>query len=181
MRATAFREDTSVSVVLGGVRQEPAGPVEGFDAAFPILYRAGYRAAHKLLGDRSEAEDVAQEAVARALDRWRKVEDYAVPWVSRVAANLAIDKARSHERSRRGPAPVHEPGRDDPDAVQRLDLVRALRTLPRRQRDAVVLRYLLDQSEESVAVLMEVSVGSVKTHASRGLAALRRELGEVRT
>jgi RNA polymerase sigma-70 factor (ECF subfamily) len=178
MRATAFREDTAGSVVLGGIRQSPSPTGQGFDEAFPGLYQVAYRAAYKLLGDRTESEDVAQEAVARALDRWRKVEGYAVPWVSRVAANLAIDRARSHDRSRRGPAPVQEPGRADPDAIAHLDLVRALRTLPRRQRDAVVLRYLLDQPEEAVAALMEVSVGSVKTHASRGLRALRRELGE---
>jgi DNA-directed RNA polymerase specialized sigma24 family protein len=56
--------------------------------------------------------------------------------------------------------------------------MRALRDLPRRQRDVVILRYLLDQSEQAVAGVLEVSVGSVKTHASRGLSALRAALGE---
>lgn len=155
--------------------------MQGFDDAFATLYRAAYRSAYKLLGDRTEAEDIAQEACARALDRWKKVEGYAQPWVCRVAANLAIDRARSHDRSRRGLMGSQEPGRLDPDAVQRVDLVRALRKLPTRQRDVVVLRYLVDQPEEQVAALLGVSVGSVKTHASRGLSALRRELETAET
>lgn len=108
--------------------------------------------------------------------RWRKVEPYAVAWVSRVAANLAIDRTR---RDRRSEVVPDDLGRVDPDAAERLDLQRALRGLPRRQRDVVVLRYLLDQSEQTVAGALGVSVGSVKTHASRGLAALRLSLGDV--
>jgi RNA polymerase sigma-70 factor (sigma-E family) len=149
--------------------------VEDFDAAFAGLHRAAYRVSYKLLGNRAAAEDVAQEALARALVRWRKVEPYAVPWVSKVAANLAIDKVR---KDRRTTEAADEQGRLDPDAAERLDLVRALRSLPRRQRDVVVLRYLMDQSEEHVAGLLGISAGSVKTHASRGLAALRLALGE---
>ncbi len=150
-------------------------PVQTFDEAFLTLHHAAYRASYKLLGDRAEAEDIAQESLARALVRWRKVEPYAVPWVSRVAANLSIDRAR---KDRRTSSSAAEQGRPDPDAAERLDLVKALRALPRRQRDVVVLRYLMDQSEESVAGVLGVSVGSVKTHASRGLAALRLALGE---
>jgi RNA polymerase sigma-70 factor (sigma-E family) len=149
--------------------------VQSFDEAFVTVHHAAYRVAYKLLGDRVEAEDIAQESLARALVRWHKIEPYAVPWVSRVAANLAIDKAR---KDRRATGTTTERGRLDPDAAERIDLVRALRSLPRRQRDVVLLRYLLDQSEEHVAEALGVSVGSVKTHASRGLAALRLALGE---
>ena len=149
--------------------------MEDFDAAFVALHRAAYRVAYKLLGDRAEAEDIAQEALARALVRWRKVEPYAVAWVSRVAANLSIDKVR---KDRRTTEAGEERGRLDPDAAERMDLVRALRSLPRRQRDVVVLRYLVDQSEEHVAGTLGISAGSVKTHASRGLASLRLALGE---
>jgi DNA-directed RNA polymerase specialized sigma24 family protein len=49
------------------------GSVQSFDEAFVALHRAAYRVAYKLLGERAEAEDVAQEALARALVRWRKV------------------------------------------------------------------------------------------------------------
>jgi RNA polymerase sigma-70 factor (sigma-E family) len=149
--------------------------VTSFDDRFVELHRAAFRVAYKLLGDRAEAQDIAQEALARSLVRWRKVEPYAVAWVSRVAANLAIDRTR---KRRPTDDAVDEQARVDPDAAERLDLQRALRRLPRRQRDVVVLRYLLDQSEQTVADALGVSVGSVKTHASRGLAALRLSLGD---
>jgi RNA polymerase sigma-70 factor (sigma-E family) len=147
----------------------------GFDESFAELYRAAYRVAFRLLGDRTEAEDVAQEALARAYASWRSVQAYATPWTCRVATNLAIDRTRRDRRMSGDAAPE----RAVPDAFsdERVDLQRALRALPRRQRDVVVLRYLADQPEDTVAATLGVSVGSVKTHASRGLAALRARLG----
>lgn len=53
---------------------------EGFDAAYPVLFRRAYRSAYRLLGTRAEAEDVAQETLTRALVRWRRIESYAEPW-----------------------------------------------------------------------------------------------------
>jgi RNA polymerase sigma-70 factor (sigma-E family) len=149
-----------------------------FDEAFAALYAAAYRVAFRLLGNRTEAEDVAQEALARAYVRWRTVEEYAVPWTCRVATNLAIDRTRRAKHLSSAEAPEHAVR--DPRVEDRLDLQRALRTLPRRQRDVVALRYLADQPEEAVARALGVSVGSVKTHASRGLAALRARLGDAR-
>jgi RNA polymerase sigma-70 factor (sigma-E family) len=151
--------------------------VESFDDAFAELYRAAYKVAFRLLGDRTEAEDVAQEALARTYVRWRTVEPYAAAWASRVASNLAIDRARRTKRLSRAEVPDRA-GAGDAYAAERVDLQRALRTLPRRQRDVVTLRYLADQSEDTVAAALGVSVGSVKTHASRGLAALRARLGD---
>ncbi|MCU1586756.1 MAG: putative polymerase subfamily sigma factor [Frankiales bacterium] len=145
----------------------------GFDEQFAELHRAAYRVAYKLLGDRAEAQDMAQEALVRALVRWRTVEPYAVAWVSRVATNLALDRLRRHR-----PVLVDEVGRLDPDVAQRIDLQRALLALSRRQREVVVLRYLVDLPEADVAAALTMSTGSVKTHASRGLAALRAQLGE---
>lgn len=147
----------------------------GFALRFDELHRAAYRVAYKVLGDRVEAQDIAQEALARCLARWSRVEAYAAAWVSRVAANLAIDVVR---RNRRSAAPPEELALLDPDSAQRLDLQRALLSLPRRQRDVVVLRYLLDLSEQTVAEVLGVSTGTIKTHASRGLTALRLSLGE---
>jgi RNA polymerase sigma factor (sigma-70 family) len=148
-----------------------------FEEQFVELHRAAYRIAYKLLGDRAEAEDAAQEALARALVSWRKVEPYAAAWVSKVAGNLAIDRLR---RNRRTAAVIVDEGRMDPDGAERLDLQRALLGLSRRQRDVVVLRYLVDLPENDVAAALGVSTGSVKTHASRGLAALRLVLTEPR-
>lgn len=152
--------------------------VESFDAAFAELYRASYKVAFRLLGDRAEAEDVAQEALARTYVRWRTVEPYAAPWACRVAANVAIDRTR--RRRRLSGDDVPERAAPDAYADERMDLQRALRDLTKRQRDVVTLRYLADQPEDAVAAALGVSLGTVKTHASRGLAALRARLGDVR-
>jgi RNA polymerase sigma-70 factor (sigma-E family) len=143
-----------------------------FDAAFAELYRRAYQVAFTMLGSRPEAEDLAQEALARAFLHWKKVEPYATPWVLRVTGNLAIDALRRRRLARRlHVAPV-------PDVVEgeRVDLQRALAGISRRQRSAVVLRYFADMSEADVAATLGCSVGTVKKHTSRGLQTLRRLL-----
>lgn len=159
----------------GEVAVPHAGPVT-FAEAYPRLFGEAYRVAYRLVGTRAEAEDVAQEACARAYSRWRSVAEYAEPWCVRVAGNLALDLLRARARAaRRAPHPAAQ--RDEGTAaLDRLDLHAALTALPRRQREVVVLRYLGDQSEEQTASLLGCSVGSVKTHASRGLARLREAL-----
>jgi RNA polymerase sigma-70 factor (sigma-E family) len=148
----------------------------GFDLAFDRLYRLAYRVAFRILGDQGDAEDVAQEALARASLRWARLEDRPEGWVTRVASNLAIDRYR---RRRRPMGPMIGPvGVVDPYLGERSDLVAALRRLPRRQREAVVLRYLADLSEAQVALDMGCSVGAVKSHGARGLASLRRHMSE---
>lgn len=145
-----------------------------FEASFEELYARAYGTAFQLLGRRSEAEDVAQETLARAFVHWRKIRDYPEAWVVRVAGNLAIDSWRRTRRLQHEAAPDSPtPG---PDAA-RVDLHRALRTLSRRQREVLVLRFLADLPEADVAMALGCSVGSVKVHASRGLTALRTTMG----
>ncbi len=151
------------------------GAPRPFEQAFDALYRLAYRVAYRILGDRQEAEDVAQEALARASLRWSRLHDRPEGWVSRVASNLAIDAYR--RRRRRPPYPTGPLGVVDARLGERGDLVAALRRLPRRQREVVVLRYLADLPEADVARALGCSVGSVKSHGSRGLASLRRQLG----
>jgi RNA polymerase sigma-70 factor (sigma-E family) len=146
-----------------------------FDDAYPRLFARAYRAAYRLLGDQGEAEDVAQESLTRALVRWRKVSEYAEPWVVRVATNLAIDAIR--RKARLSAEEVERAVLVDAHADERVDLVRALTALPRRQREVVVLRYLGDFAEDDVARTLGLSNGTVKSHASRGLLALRTRLG----
>src|SRR4051794_1829446 len=148
-------------------------PRDSFDAAYPALYRRAYRAAYRLLGSRAEAEDVAQETLTRALVSWRRIEEYAEPWVVRTATNLSIDVVRRRLRQREE---LTEPVAIDAHVEERLDMVRALLALPRRQREVVTLRFLGDFSEDSVAVALGLSNGTVKSHAARGLAALRARL-----
>lgn len=147
-----------------------------FADAFDGLHARAYGIAHRLLGSRAEAEDVAAEALARAYLRWSRIATYADAWICRVAANLAVDTIRKRGRHRH--EAVGEQATPDPYVERRLDLYRALRSLSRRQREVVVLRYLSDLSEADVATALHCSVGSVKTHASRGLAALRLSLGD---
>lgn len=147
--------------------------VASFDAAYPALFRCVYRVAFRLTGDRQDAEEVAQEALTRALVRWRRVADYAEPWVVRVTTNLAIDVVRRRHRTT---DELVERTSTDGHAEERIDLVNALAALPRRQREVVVLRYLADLPEEVVATTLGLSNGTVKSHASRGLSSLRVQL-----
>ncbi len=159
------RRDASEAVIDGG-----------FDDAFPQLFRAAYKVAFRLLGSREDAADCAQEACARACADWAKLSRAGspLPWVVRVASNVAIDRWR---RARR--AAAHEAAFVaaplDP-GLERTDLYRALDALPRRQREVVVLRYLADLSEAEVAEVIGCSLGTVKSNASRGRAALRAVL-----
>jgi RNA polymerase sigma factor (sigma-70 family) len=147
--------------------------LDGFEDAFAGLYRTAYRVAYVIVGQRADAEDIAAETMARACERWRKVECYAEPWTVRVAGNLAVDAVR--RRARMQPiaaAPtIAEP-------LDRVDLQRALSRLPRRQREVVVLRFIGDQPETTVAEVLGIGLGTVKSHAARGLTALRLDLAD---
>jgi RNA polymerase sigma-70 factor (sigma-E family) len=148
---------------------------EDFELAFDRLLGLAYRHAQRLVGDPALAEDLAAEALARTLVRWRKIRAYEFldAWVLRVVTNLAIAAF-----ARRPPTPSDAAvvGPDDV-AVLRVTLAQALRALPARQRDAVVLRYLVDMSEVDVAQTLGIAPGTVKSHLHRAVARLRVTLG----
>jgi RNA polymerase sigma factor (sigma-70 family) len=148
-----------------------------FEEAFPELFRAAYRAAYRVTGDAAASEDAASEALVRAGLRWRRIGGRALPWIVRVATNLAIDQTRRHARERRMAARATTA--DGIESVQAsVDLHRALKALPKRQREVVVLRYFGDLSEREIAAELGLAPGSVKSHASRGIAALRARLAD---
>ena len=153
-----------------------AGRDEGFEAAFDDLLSRALSAARRILGPGAAAEDVAAEAMARTYAHWPKVSGlaYREAWVVRVAANLAIDVIRRRRSQLETPAIVPS---SENATVERMALLAAVRRLPRRQREVVVLSYLSDIAEADVARLLGISNGSVKTHLHRGLAALRTNLG----
>ncbi|MGA2037501.1 MAG: sigma-70 family RNA polymerase sigma factor [Acidimicrobiales bacterium] len=152
------------------------GATRRFEEAFADLYRLAYRVSFRMLGDHGDAEDAAQEALARAHLHWARLKEHPEGWVVRVTTNISIDRLRR----RRGPPTT----RAEPVALvdihlpERVDLARALRRLSGRQREVVVLRYLADWPETDVADALGCSPGTVKAHASRGLAALRMHLGD---
>lgn len=148
-----------------------------FDDRFDRLAAIAYRVAFRLLGEREEARDITQEALARAYARWRTVAGYDEAWVVRVATNLAIGRWRK----RRPTVPIddrHAGSLADPAslALERYGLVQILRRLPARQREVLALRYLADLPEREVARLLKTTVGSVKQHAHRAMTRLRAEL-----
>lgn len=165
------------------------GPPDDYVSRFEEMFAVGYRAAYAVLGDRGDAEDVAQDTLAKALVRWRRVGHHPLPWTARVATNGAIDRWRKRERTPVASRSDDRVDRADGVSVveashpltvirQRDDLVTALRALPRRQREAVVLRHLLDFSEADTAAALKCSVGTVKSATSRGLGQLRDLLGD---
>ena len=148
-----------------------------FEEAFEDLYGRAYSVAFQLLGRRTEAEDVAQEALARAFVHWRKIRAYAEAWVVRVAGNVAIDTWRRRRHVDEHRSTDDTPGLAPGPSGLRIDLHRALGSLSKRQREVLVLRFLADLPEADVARVLGCSVGSVKQHASRGLATLRITMG----
>jgi RNA polymerase sigma factor (sigma-70 family) len=143
-----------------------------FEDAYDSMLRSAYRAAYRLLGERTAAEDVAGEALARAYSRWSSVSDHAEAWVVTVATNLALDVGRHRARAAKRRVELIDEGTVD-QVELRLDLQDALRALPRRQREVVALRFLADFSEQETAAALALDIGTVKSHASRGLSRLR--------
>ena len=131
-------------------------------------------------GDLHEAEEVVQEAFTRAAGRWQRLREYDLPelWVRRVAINLATDRRR---RVRRRLAVLAQLDAEaaavvPPISVDGLAVAAALATLPRRQRQVVVLHYLLDVPVGEVARQLSMPVGTVKSRLARARSALAEQL-----
>jgi RNA polymerase sigma-70 factor (sigma-E family) len=156
----------------------------GDDREFPDFFADEFwplrRIGFLLTGDWGEAEELAQEAMARTFAAWPRVRGYDRPaaFARKVLLNRhrsllrrAVVEARHLLASR--PQDRHEPDFGGDDLV----LWQALRRLPARQRTAIVLRYYLDLSEAEVARQLGVPAGMVKSLVHRGLARLRERLG----
>jgi RNA polymerase sigma factor (sigma-70 family) len=151
------------------------GSVESFEVFFRRMLPRAVAAAQRVTGDRVSAEDAAVEALTKAHLRWSHLasEEWRDFWVLRVSANEAIRHLPRVARH-----VTVGPGADVAESVVTREVVgRALATLPRRQQEVVVLRHLVGLSELEVAMALQISHGTVKTHLRRGLAALRTRLG----
>ena len=140
-----------------------------FEEAFEDLYLRAYGVAYQLLGRRSEAEDVAQETLARAFVRWRKVRSYAEAWVVRLAGTSPSTPGGRRrvdtdaDTRRRTERPFHQPARRPPPPSTALAPPAGHRAaLPRRPAQADVKR------GAGCSLVSE-------THASRALAALHHD------
>ena len=167
------------------------------DAARDLTGRLAPRAfgvALRVLGDRGEAEDVAQEAMMRL---WRMAPDWhpgqarVSTWLYRVVMNLCLDIKRRKRGGMAALDDVAEPVDPGASAVERMQdgarrdaLQDALMTLPERQRQAVVLRHIEELTNPEIAGIMEISARAVESLTARGkralataLAGRRAELG----
>jgi len=141
------------------------------------------RLAFLMLGDRQTAEDVVQEAFCGLYRAWDRLPDHARA-LGYVRSSVLNGSRSALRRSRRVPRAVAAPAAaaSAEDTVlageRQRETVAALRRLPPRQREAVVLRYFADLPEQETAEAMGVSRGTVKSTTSRALAALARMLQE---
>jgi len=143
--------------------------------------------AYRLLGNRAEAEEVAQEAMMRLWRQapdWRAGEAKVSSWLYRVTANLCIDRRRRARGGMLALDAVPEPPDPRPGPAERLQararaeaLQAALDGLPERQRQAVVLRHIEGLANPEIAGIMGASVEAVESLTTRGRRALAAALG----
>lgn len=137
------------------------------------------RLAYGITGDRDAAEDLAQTALASAYASWGRVSRADDPdaYVNQIVVNAHRSSFRRRRVREQLTAVPPEPCTAAPDPAaahhERAPLVAALATLPRRQREVIVLRFWLDLTEAQVAATLGCSVGTVKSQAARALTKLR--------
>ena len=152
-----------------------------FDEFFADHYDDLARTLTVALADRAAAEEAAQEALTRALRRWRHVRalDRPAAWLYVVAMNHVRDGRRRERREPQWEVELDTSTPDPSGGVATAVSVRdAITTLPARQREAVVLRYLADLPLADVADAMGCAVGTVKATLHQALRSLRVELEE---
>jgi RNA polymerase sigma-70 factor (sigma-E family) len=161
----------------------PAGPEDQVTALYQAHATGLVRLAMLMLGDQGAAEDVVQDAFLGLYRRWNGLNDpaRAIAYTRSSVLNGCRDALR--RRSRKVPAALLEPNAASAEAhvllaEEHREVLAALRLLPGRQREAVVLRHCLGLPEGEVAQAMGISRGTVKSAAHRGLAALARILKE---
>ncbi|MBQ0988031.1 sigma-70 family RNA polymerase sigma factor [Streptomyces sp. F63] len=148
-----------------------------FEIFYATTYRRVVAQVYLMTGDAHDAEECSQEAFSRAMVRWERISGYEAPyaWVRRVAFNLACSRMRQARRAmtalvRMGPPPSHPPA-----DVNTVLVVEAVRTLPVKYRQVLVLHHLLDLPVREVAEELGVPEATVKTRLARG----RRRLSDI--
>jgi RNA polymerase sigma-70 factor (sigma-E family) len=180
-RQTKVTETLVANAALGAVSADWDA-----DRAVTVLYAAHYRSLVRLsallLRDVATAEEVVQDSFVAMHDGWRRLRDNdkALSYLRQSVVNRSRSVLRHRvvvDKNAPKPAP------DMPSAEQgamtlfeRSAVVTALRTLPARQREALVLRFYGDLSEAQIAATMGISKGAVKSHTARAMTALRSVL-----
>jgi len=156
------------------------------DEAVEALYAAHWvglvRLAALLLRDQRAAEDVTQDAFIALHHHWGRLRDpdRALAYLRRSVVNgCRSAHRRSAVADRHRPEPLSDTASAEAAVLaveRRATVLAAVAALPRRQREVLVLRHWLDLSEADIAATLGISRGSVKSHSSRGIAALRTTL-----
>ncbi len=178
-----------MSIDLPRQARRETGDAETAVTALYQLHAVGLiRLAVVMLGDRAAAEDVVQEAFCALYRRWDHLVDTgkALTYVRSSILNGCRSELRRRIRSER--RPVSDAAAEGAASAEVMALIgeehrevlAALQRLPRRQREALVLKFYLDLPEPEIAASMGVTTGTVKSTTSRALGALARLLGEDR-
>ncbi len=164
----------------------PASDRWDADAAVESLYATHYRRLVRLsvllVRDPETAEEVVQDSFVAMHGRWRSLREpeHGLAYLRQTVVNRSRSVLRHRGVEARTPAyaPGDLPGADEHALVadRRRTVLEAMRSLPERQREVLALRYYLDLSEAEIAETLGISRGAVKSHASRGVAALRQEM-----
>jgi RNA polymerase sigma factor (sigma-70 family) len=157
----------------------PTGVTLEFEEFFRSEHRRLVAALYLLVGDRTEAEDLAQESLARAFERWARVREMASPagYVYRIALNLSRKRFRRIGRDR--PFAYASASSTDPteSADQRVVIRSAVLSLTREQREALVLVEWLELDSDEAGRVLRISAESVRARVHRAREVLRSRLG----
>ena len=170
---------TAAALGEGGGVLEMSDSDELLTTLYTTHYRELVRLAAFLTGDRDNAEEVVQDAYVKVHGSWRRIRevDKAEAYLRTAVVNLSRSRLRRKQVAQKHqPTPMTDAASAETlamDHARRDAVLAALRELPQRQREAVVLRYYGDLSEAQTAEAMGCSVGSVKSHTSRAMQSLR--------
>jgi len=164
-------------------RRAVSGSVESqnFDEFYGATSKRTLQFAFAMCGDHGVAQDLTQEAYIRAWQRWSRLVDYDHPesWLRMVVTRLVTDRWRWLGVRRRKMVYAAQTAAVAPPSEDRVVINAALHTLPVRQRQAIVMHYLLDMPINAIAEETGVSVGTVKSRLSRGREGLALVLSEL--
>ena len=184
-RPTHVTETLVADVPLGSIPVDldaDRAAVRELEELFAQHYRSLVRLAALLVRDIGTAEEVVQDSFVAMYGGWRRLRDSekALSYLRQSVVNRSRSVLRHRVVVDRN-APKPPP--DMPSAehgafalLERSAVIEALRTLPARQREALVLRFYADMSEAQIADVMQISKGAVKSHTARAMAALRTVL-----
>jgi RNA polymerase sigma-70 factor (sigma-E family) len=179
---------TEILVAETALGSVPAGSVATWDAEqavramYSTHYRSLVRLAALLVRDNATAEEVVQDSFIAMHGVWRRIQDndMALSYLRQSVVNRSRSVLRHRVVvDRNAPKPAPDMPSAEQGALTRLDrsaVVTALRALPPRQREALILRYYGDLSEAQIASAMGISRGAVKVHTARAIASLRAVL-----